>query len=794
MKKTKKYRKTKNKDKKTKKLNYIFNKKKHKIPLTKFNGFYLKTIKKNKKKDKKLLRKYKTIKKDFVKYPLDYLSIENVFSKQNMNQINFKPIQYIKRQIVKENKKNKDKLDYIKNEVNKEYNKIIHKNKKLVKKIYNEYLDRDYDYIKRIHDTNFSHNLYKIKEKKNNYPRIVFETNCGKHIPFFDFNVIAKNYDYFKVQDITIHNDYFIFTADLYGINLFHIFIKHIHENKIYDLSIHTKKKYSINVHKYFNIISSNCTGNVVCKDNKIYFISINPNQFSYNRLMCYDINTKKIKTIFKLNNPEFFLTVFKKSDTLFLSVSRYDGASIQMIDDNDKIHTIKPFRKDYNYEIEKFNNTYYLLELYQSTNKIYKTNNFKTKELLHKSNNKHDIYSNLYLLNDKYLLTTCNRLNELFLVITNTCNKKTKFLKILTNKALNKNSKNHHLTNKELYSIKYLTTPNSDESNDLYIRVNSYLFPEKILYVHLEREVMHLVDENPKKLIHSFIQKTNETVLNLPFNENKYDCKIIFIPNSPKIAVYLMFKKGLKINNKNKCFLTGYNAYGYIGKPNYLSKNGGAMYYASLMDRDFIVAHAYTRGSSFGGYSFYRDGRKKNRINVYKDFIQISKYLIDQKITEPERFVIYGRSAGGLLMGNVINMNPELYKLAILGVPFVTPEKTMSNKKNPLAFESHCEFGNPFDKKELKMIREQSPYLQIKKDKLYPNIFIYANMYDTATPYSQGYEYYHKLKECDVFKNKKRELIYFLNNKHGHNQSSKHLESKNEMACFFSVILHFIK
>ena len=100
-----------------------------------------------------------------------------------------------------------------------------------------------------------------------------------------------------------------------------------------------------------------------------------------------------------------------------------------------------------------------------------------------------------------------------------------------------------------------------------------------------------------------------------------------------------------------------------------------------------------------------------------------------------------------------------------------------MLDKTNPLAYESHFEFGNPFDKKEREEIKKYSPYLQVDKEKEYPNIYIFSNLYDSKTPYIEGYSYYHKLKDCNVFKNNKKDLIYYLNNKYGHNQSSKHTD-----------------
>ena len=784
----------KNKNKKTKKLHKIFDNKKHKILLTKYYGF---DNKKGSKKSKTVPKhKIKSIKKRFLNKPLNFLPLEDLFLNKNMNNLEINVNPYVKQELQRENDKHKNKLNYIRNDVNKKYKEIINQNKGKVNKIYDEILSREYDINQLLFNNSvFDYNIYEIFYKNLNYPKLVFKNNCGNEFTFFDFNKIAKKFEYFKIGNIFINDEYFIFSADLYGNNLYHIFFKKLFENSIKDIELKTKRPFRIRTHDYFNIVSSNSNGNFIYDNNNLYFIST-AKDYVYNELFYYNLETNYIKKLFKNKDEYSFFNIFKTNGKIFVNICRYDGNSLHFIDGN-KINTIIPFRKNYNYEIDFLNNTYFILENFKSNNAIYKTFNFKTKTLLHKSNNKADVFENLYVFNSKFILCTCKRYNETYLVIINLCNNKTKYLLILSENALSKYSNNKISTQRNFYNITYKTTPNSFSANDLYIFVTSFLVPRKTLYVHLEREVMHLLDDTTKSssmLLHSYYNNNYKLLINNKFNESDYEDKLIYIPNTPKVAVYLMYKKGLKLNNKNKCLLLGYGAYGTDFTNIFKSTNGGAFYYTSLMDRGFVIAISYIRGGLFGGYNFHKDGRMKNRKNVYNDFIKISKFLINNNITEPNRFAIYGRSAGGLLIGNVINMEPELYKLAILGVPFVMPYNVMVDKNNPLAYESHYEFGNPLDSKQRETIKKQSPYLQVKKDKSYPNVFMYANIYDSLTPYSEGYNYYHKLKECDVFKNNKRDLVYFLNDKYGHKQSSKKLEKIYDFACFFTVITKYIQ
>ena len=782
----KKTQKNKYKNNKTKKLDKIFNKKKSKILFTKYYGLHKK--KENKKVPPNSV--IQNIKDDFKESPSNYLPIENLFNSKNMNKLDFNPNPYIKTQIDKNDKKYRKRLDYINNELNRKFKDIIKTNKTKVKNLYDQFLSRDYDYKKELFDSSEDYNIYKIQEKYSNYPKLVFETNCGKQITFFDFNKIAEKYDYFDIGYFELYNKMLIFSVDLYGNGLYHIFIKKMYENKINEINVKHNKGIKIQTHTFYDVISSNSNGNFVCLYNYIYFVATTKD-LSYNKLYRYDIEKKKNKIIYSNNDPHYFIHIFCLKNELFMNISRYDGNSLHIYNvNNNKFNTILPFKKDFTYEIDIFNNNYYILERFKSSNKIYRTNDFKNKELLHKSSNKEDIYNNLSVLNDKYLITTCKNYENVFLMCTNLCDKNTQKIHIIDT-LINKN------TDVKLYSIKYIFTQNTQYSNDFYVEIKSFLFPSKTLYVNLDKKLMHVLEDSPKNsnmLLHSYYKKNYESIIKNKIDSENYKSKLLFIPNTPKVAVYLIYKKDLKLDGKNKCLLKGYGAYGSDITSNYLSKNGGLMYYKSLLDEDFVIAIAYIRGGQFGGFKFHKEGRNQYRKNVYNDFIKVAKYLINQNITESQRLAIYGRSAGGLLVGNVINMEPELCKLAILGVPFVMPYHAMLDKTNPLAYESHFEFGNPYDKKEREEIKKYSPYLQVDKEKEYPNIYIFSNLYDSKTPYNEGYSYYHKLKECDVFKNNKKDLIYYLNNKYGHHQASKHLENKYEMACFFTIIMNYIK
>ena len=201
----------------------------------------------------------------------------------------------------------------------------------------------------------------------------------------------------------------------------------------------------------------------------------------------------------------------------------------------------------------------------------------------------------------------------------------------------------------------------------------------------------------------------------------------------------------------------------------------------------------SHLRGGGEYGFKGYNDGRLFNKKNTFIDFIEIADFIVNHKITTRKKLAIWGRSAGGLLIASVINMRPDLCELAILGVPFINVISTLSSYKTPLGVESRSEFGNITNNKMVDYIKSYSPLDNIQYDLLYPNIFIYANFYDTLVPYKESIEYYNKMNECKVFKNKGREISLFIDDKFGHTQGSS-IQSKIEsFSIIFDQIFRYI-
>lgn len=247
------------------------------------------------------------------------------------------------------------------------------------------------------------------------------------------------------------------------------------------------------------------------------------------------------------------------------------------------------------------------------------------------------------------------------------------------------------------------------------------------------------------------------------------------------KVPISVMWKKGTKMDGKAPMLLYAYGSYGASMTPNFSTAR------LSLVDRGMIYAITHIRGGSELGEKWRQEGRMFKKMNTFNDFVDSAKWLIANKYTSPDRLVIQGGSAGGLLMGAVMNQAPELYKAAIVQVPFVDVMNTMIDDTLPLTTEEWVEWGNPRDdKKAWDYMYTYSPYDQIQAKK-YPNMLVEISLNDSQVPYWEGAKYVAKIREM-----KKDDNIVLLktNMGAGHGGSSGRYDRLKEVAFDYAYAL----
>lgn len=226
-------------------------------------------------------------------------------------------------------------------------------------------------------------------------------------------------------------------------------------------------------------------------------------------------------------------------------------------------------------------------------------------------------------------------------------------------------------------------------------------------------------------------------------YDPSLYESKRVYAAASDgkKIPISLLFKKGTTQNGKNPLLLYGYGSYGATIDPMFNSNR------FSLIDRGFFIAYAHIRGGGSMGRTWYEDGKLLKKKNTFTDFIASAEYLITEKYTNSDKLTAMGGSAGGLLMGAITNMRPDLFHAVVAQVPFVDVINTISDPSLPLTVIEWDEWGNPRDKEFYKYMRSYSPYDNIEP-KNYPKMLITSGLNDPRVSYWEPAKFIAKLRE----------------------------------------------
>lgn len=265
-------------------------------------------------------------------------------------------------------------------------------------------------------------------------------------------------------------------------------------------------------------------------------------------------------------------------------------------------------------------------------------------------------------------------------------------------------------------------------------------------------------------------------------FDKSKYQSQRVWITaqDGVKIPVSLVYRKDLFKDGQNPLLVYGYGAYGYSIDPSFSSSR------LSLLDRGFVYAIAHIRGGGELGKKWYLQGKTVNKMNSFTDFIDATKALISQGYGEPGHIYAMGGSAGGLLMGSVVNMAPELYEGVVASVPFVDVVTTMLDPSIPLTTGEYDEWGNPESEEAYWRIKSYSPYDNVKKQQ-YPHMLVTTGLHDSQVQYWEPAKWVAKLRD---YKQGNSLLLLETNMNAGHGGKSGRYNALNDIALDYSFIL----
>jgi len=265
-------------------------------------------------------------------------------------------------------------------------------------------------------------------------------------------------------------------------------------------------------------------------------------------------------------------------------------------------------------------------------------------------------------------------------------------------------------------------------------------------------------------------------------YDPKKYEAKRIWAVarDATKVPVSLVYKKGTKVNGKAPMLLYAYGSYGASMSPTFSSSR------LALLDRGVIYALAYIRGGGELGEDWREQGRMMKKLNTFYDFIDCADYLVKNKYTSTDRLAIQGGSAGGLLMGAVVNMRPDLFKAVVAQVPFVDVMNTMLDASLPLTTSEYIEWGNPNEKAAFDYMIKYSPYDNVAA-KNYPAMMIQVSLNDSQVPYWEGTKFLAKIR---AMKTDKNPLLLKANMGAGHGGSSGRYDALHETAFTYAFML----
>ncbi|MDO4880530.1 MAG: S9 family peptidase [Capnocytophaga sp.] len=563
----------------------------------------------------------------------------------------------------------------------------------------------------------------------------------------FDCNEMAKGYSYFSLGSFSISDDnkWAVFGIDTVSRRQYVLQIKNLETGEILSEKI------------------KNTDGEGVwAADNAtIFYTKKDPKTLRTDKIYRHEIGTnpKQDVLIFNEKDDTYSTSVYREKSKKYLVINSQSTLTSEyqiLKADNPKgeFQIFQKRQRGLEYDIWHYENTFYIL-----TNKDNATN-FK----LMKTNENQTFmehWEEIIPHREDVLLTGIGIFKN-FLVVEETYNGLERI------EIRPWNGQAYYLPfESETYSA--YTTQNLDFDTDiLRYKYESMATPASVIEFNMQTKEKKILKE--------------QEVLGGKFDENNYVEERIWATatDGTKIPMSVVYRKGIEKNGKNPLLLYAYGSYGYT-ITTYFSTTR-----LSLLDRGFIYVIAHIRGGEYLGRKWYEDGKLLKKKNTFTDFVDCSRFLIDEKYTSSEHLFAEGGSAGGLLMGAVVNTAPELYKGVIASVPFVDVVTTMLDDSIPLTTGEYDEWGNPNEKEYYDYMLSYSPYDQVKAQN-YPNMYVSTGLHDSQVQYWEPAKWVAKLREMKTDDN---QLFLDTNMDAGHGGASGRFESLKEIAKEYAFLL----
>ena len=321
------------------------------------------------------------------------------------------------------------------------------------------------------------------------------------------------------------------------------------------------------------------------------------------------------------------------------------------------------------------------------------------------------------------------------------------------------------------------------DDAYSVWLESNRYFPSDSLRYSYSSYKTPFTIFDYNMKTREKKMIKQQEVIGYAP---DLYETRRIDVPvrDGEIVPLTIMYLKDIDLRGDNPFVLDGYGAYGSASDPYFSSLR------LSLVNRGVIIGTAHIRGGGEKGRYWYEKGKLLNKKNTFHDFIDIAEYIIDSNYTSTRNLVIRGGSAGGLLMGTVINMRPELFRGAVASVPFVDLINSMLNPELPLTVPEYEEWGDPNDKEYFRYMLSYSPYDNIRSQD-YPNMLIMAGINDSRVAYWEALKWTAKLRDYNTSSS---EILLRMNMGSGHGGASGRYDFYSDVAFEYAWIIDLLK
>ena len=636
-----------------------------------------------------------------------------------------------------------------------------------------DYLERENDYYLKstAHTIDFQEDLFeemkaRIKEDDSSVPYFyngywyISRFESGKEYSIyirqkasldaeeeviFDCNEMAEGHQYFRLAGITISPDN---TKAAFSIDTI-------------SRRLYTTKVKNLITGKYLSTSIKNTTGGVVwARDNKtLFYTKKDTETLRSQAIFKHNIISNQSELVYEEKDDTFSVYVMDSKSEDYIFISSYSSLTtefqyIKSNEPSDKFKYIQKRQRGLEYSISHFGDYFYIFTNADDAlnYKIMRTPVSSTERsnwvdfVPHRPS---VLLEDLDIFRDYMVLT--ERENGLSRIrIQSWDGSKDAYLPILG----------------ETYTL-YTSTNLDFNTSKLRYAFNSLTNPSSVLEYDMETG--------------DIITLKEQEVLGT-FDKSDYVSKRLWASASDgvKVPISIVRHKDTQLNSETPILQYAYGSYGSTIDPNFSTTR------LSLLNRGFAFAIAHVRGGEYMGRNWYEDGKLFNKKNTFSDFISCSKFLIEQGYTSSDHLYAYGGSAGGLLMGVVLNDAPEIYNGVISAVPFVDVMTTMLDETIPLTTSEYDEWGNPNDKDYYSYMKSYSPYDNVKAQD-YPNLLVTSGLHDSQVQYWEPAKWVARLREL---KTNKKQLYLNTDMEAGHGGASGRFDALKETAKKYSFLL----